>query len=323
MSPGFGEFPVADVCTLGDQISSTGEGRHIAVLESDLNHPTHGDGMADNGDTVFFGMDATGDNNGVGVVVGKSAAVAGDRVVIDTEGIWCVDVSANSDAGGVAVEGGEQLYISRAAPAVVSKISNVALNVPFGMALGHIDAGLTETIAVKVHKDPPWIGGPGRMYKTVTTGSYGLNLRTTLAGGASEGVGGYIEAHLTAAQTGGLYGFGSWINVDSAGLLDGSIITPFEGGIYVSGAEAAARVVFMAQGMYVGGVGIGAPASLHAWRLNVAAAAGNVTALIQAASVQAVGYNGGTTGDGVIGTIPFVEMAGIGMGHIEVHATVS
>ncbi len=321
--PAFGEFPVADVCTLGDQISSTGEGRHIALLESDLNHPTHADGMADNGDPVFFGMGVGGDENGVGVVVGASPAVAGDRVVLDTEGIWCIDVFAQDDAGGSAVLGGDQIYISKAAPAVVSKISNVALNVPFGMALGAITGGLKETIAVKVHRDPPWIGGEGRMFKTVTSGSFGLNLRTTLAGGASEGVGGYIEAHLTAAQTGGLYGFGSWINVDAANLLNGGIITPFEGGIYVTSAEAAGKIVFMAQGMYVGSGLIGAPASLHAWRLNVAQAAGPVDALIAAANPESVGYDDGKAGTGVVGTIPLADVVGFGIRFVDVHAAVA
>ena len=44
--------------TAGSQVSSTGEGRHIKVLESTLTHPTHTDGFVDKGDPVVI---ATGD----------------------------------------------------------------------------------------------------------------------------------------------------------------------------------------------------------------------------------------------------------------------
>ncbi len=321
MAPAVGVYPVADVESAGDQVSSTYEGRHVTVLESDLIHPVHGDAFVNKGDPVVFGAGATGQEVGVGVAF-TSAEAATDLVAVDTEGIWILDVVAANDAGNQAIAAGEQIYINRTT-AVLSKIRNVATQIPFGYALGIITSGNTETIAVKVHFDQPDIGGPDRMYKTVTSGSFGLNLRTTLAGGASEGVGGYIEAHLTAAQTGGLYGLGSWINIDTASLLNGSIITPLDVGIYTAGAEAAGRIVFAGQAMYVGAVGIGAPASIHAWRLNIAQAVGAIDALIAAANPESVGYNDGTAGTGVVGTAPLYDVVGFGIRHIDLHAAVA
>ncbi len=321
--PAFGAYPIADAWPggVGSEISSTYEGRHVTPLESDLIHPVHADGLVDSGDPVVIGAGATGDEIAVGVAL-TDAAAATDLIAVDTEGIWALDVVAVDDVGNSAVAGGEQLFINKTT-AVVSKISNVATQLPFGYALGIVAGGATNFIAVKVHFDPPCIGGEERIYKTVTDGDFGFNLRTDLAGGASEGVGGYIEAHLTEAQTGGLYGFGSWINVDDTNLLDGSIITPFEGGIYVTSAEAAARVVFMAQGMYVGSGAIGAPASLHAWRLNVAQAAGNIDALIAAANPESCGYQNGVAGTGVVGSIPLADVVGFGVRWVDVHAAVA
>lgn len=320
--PAFGVYPIADALNPGDEISSTYEGRHVTVLESDLIHPVHATAFVDKGDPVVFGAGASGEEVGVGVALGGDAnTVATDLIAVDTEGIWNLDVVAVNDAGNSAVIGGEQLYINTTT-AVISKIRNAATQIRFGYALGILVAGVTEAIAVKVHFDPPDIGGQDRMYKTVTSGDFGLNLLTTLAGGASEGVGGYIEAHLTAALTGHTYGFGSWINVDDVGLLAaGHIITPFEGGIYASGAEATARIVFVGQGQYVGAGGV--PASIHAWRLNVAQAGGNITALIAAANPESVAYRAGTAGTGVVGTIPLADVVGTGVVYVDVHAAVA
>jgi len=58
MSPAFGVYPIADAIGPGEEISSTYEGRHVTVLESDLIHPTHADDLVDKADPVVFG--ATG-----------------------------------------------------------------------------------------------------------------------------------------------------------------------------------------------------------------------------------------------------------------------
>ena len=147
----FGVYPVADVLTAGDEISSTYEGRHITLLESDLIHKAGNVGnFVNKGDAVVFGTVAL---QGVGVSF-ITATATGDLVAIDTEGIWILPVLPSDDGGQVDVDGGDRLYIS-ITTAIISKIASAATNVPFGYALGHIDAGATaETIAVKVHWDP-------------------------------------------------------------------------------------------------------------------------------------------------------------------------
>ena len=308
--PTFGVYPVADALTAGDEISSTYEGRHITLLESDLVHPTHADGMVDKGDPI---VSATGTPAIVGVAF-KSAAAATDRVAIDTEGIWILDVVATNDAGISAVAGGDRLYINTTT-AVISKIQNVATQVYFGVALGIIVAGSTNTIAVKVHQDPSAINGGVRMYETVADDSYGLDMYTILAGGKSEGMNGYFEGHITAAIDGHTYGLGSWINVDGASYLAaGHICTPFEGGIYAGDAQAAARVVFAGQHQ---AILTGAPASLHAWRLN---STQTITALIAAANPGTVAFQASALETSTpIGSIPLVDVVGVGVGYVRLY----
>ncbi len=118
--PAYGAYPVADAKSPGDEISSTYEGRHLTLLESDLVHPTHADGFVDKGDPV---VSATGKPAIVGVAF-KDAAAATDRIALDTEGIWVLDVVAANDAGNVAVAGGDRIYINKST-AVLSKIQNV------------------------------------------------------------------------------------------------------------------------------------------------------------------------------------------------------
>ncbi|KKL77654.1 hypothetical protein LCGC14_2032760, partial [marine sediment metagenome] len=83
--------------TAGTQVSSTGEGRHLKILESELTHYTGGDGFVDKGDPVVTAS---------GVIVGvafNSAAAATDYVAIDTEGIWNLSVFGNDQNGNIAV----------------------------------------------------------------------------------------------------------------------------------------------------------------------------------------------------------------------------
>ena len=285
----------------GDEISSTYEGRHITVLESALTHPTHTDGFVDGGDPVLLG------NETVGVAL-SSAAAATDYITIDTEGIFALVVQGVNDAGNVAVAEGDEVYINRTT-CVLSKISNFATHQPFGYALSPVVSGvLTTVVAVKVHFD---IGVLNQTlnYTTTTSGAYGLSLRATLAGGASEGLSSYFEGHLTAASTGLIYNLGSWINVDDADLMTaGMIITPFEGGIYAGDSNAAARVVFAGQHQAILN---DAPTSLHAWRLN---STQTVTAVIAAANPGSVGYTAtGAETSTMVGAVPLFDIVGAGV----------
>lgn len=127
----------------GEECSSTYEGRHITVLESELTHPTHGDGFVDGGDPVLHG------DNIVGVAF-KSAAAATDYIAIDTEGIWWLTVYGTNEDGNVAVTYGDDIYIAIDG-CLLSKNNNKATHRYFGRALDAVVSGTSEVIPVKLH----------------------------------------------------------------------------------------------------------------------------------------------------------------------------
>jgi len=155
--------------TAGTEVSSTYEGRHLTVLETELIHPNHLDGLVDKGDPVIVVLGAATPHavkaQAVGVAL-ASATAATDYIAVDTEGIWNLNVNADDDGGNVDVNPGDALFISDdsaasddsshdgVGDAVLSKIRNNAIQVPFGYALGYIGAGAYGVIAVKVHWDP-------------------------------------------------------------------------------------------------------------------------------------------------------------------------
>jgi len=309
--PTFGVYPVADAEAVGE-VSSTYEGRHVTLIENEITHPTHADGFVDQYDPVVVGAQMVG-------IALKSAAAATDPIAIDTEGIWKVDVVAVDDAGNSAVAGGDLLYINTTT-AVVSKISNGATQIPFGIALGIITGGNTERIAVKVHYDPS-LQNDQRKFYTVTSGAYSYGFRQTgiLAAGESTGVGGYVDAQVSGAQTGGIYGWGCWVE-PQANFVGAGLLVATEGGIYDgAGANISANTIVMHQ---MQAILAGAPANLYPFRINVAAAGGAITAIFAAANPTSLAYSAGTAGTGVVGTIPFANIVGPGLVYINVHAAV-
>jgi hypothetical protein len=124
------------------------------------------------------------------------------------------------------------------------------------------------------------------------------------------GMSAYFEADISGTTAGHCYGLGSWINTEGVSpvLAAGHIIVPFEGGVYCGEAQATARIVFAGQ---YHAILAGAPASLHAWRLNTATHA--VTALIAAASPESVGWVAGAGTSGIqVGYIPIADIVGPG-----------
>lgn len=292
----------------GEEISSTYEGRHIDCQESDLVHPSHTDGFVDQGDPVLMG------DNVVGVAF-TSAAAATDIIAVDTEGIWALSVVGSDDSGNSSVARGDEIFINRTT-GVLSKISNLATQRHFGVALSTLTGGTTGIVAVKVHFDPT-VDAAKDIFNTVTSGQYGKSIYGYLAGGSSEGLSGYFEGHITAALTGHTYNLGSWVNVDSPSLLAaGFICTPYEGGVYAGGAQANARVVFAGQHMAVLN---GAPASLHAWRLN---SSQTITALIACANPGTSGVQPGKAGNHKYGVVPLLDVVGPGILYIDVFDTI-
>ena len=127
--------------TAGTEVSSTYEGRHVTLLESDLIHPSHTDGLVDKGDPVVFG---TSGKQGVGVAF-QSAIAATNYISLDTEGIFNLSVVAYDDNGTCVIYGGTPLYIN-VSTAIISAIKDNATQVPFGYALGQVAEGATAVI---------------------------------------------------------------------------------------------------------------------------------------------------------------------------------
>ena len=156
----------------GSEVSSTYKGRHLTVLETELIHPYHADDLVDAGDPVIIVLaDAANPHAVKGHAVGValiSATAVTDYISVDTEGIFNLTVHADDDSGGATgvINPGDPLYISDdsaasddaahdgTGDAVISKIKNRNIQVPFGYALGQIDNGAYGVIAVKVHWDP-------------------------------------------------------------------------------------------------------------------------------------------------------------------------
>jgi len=312
--PEFGGYPVADVLDVGDEVSSDGEGRTVTLLESDLIHPTHTDGFADKGDPVVFGTTGL---KAVGISKG-SAIAATDRLAVDTEGLYGVDVVAVNDAGNSLVSGGDLLYIN-VATGVVSKISDQATQIPYGIAFGIVTAGETNTIAVKIHYDPSLVNSK-RTYFTVTSGAYiyGRHHTSILAAGQSTGLE-YFDQQVNGVQTGGIYGFGTWLELGATFVDNGSLLVCHEIGLYDGGATlTSARVVLQQmQAILASTPGT----SLHLWRVNVAAAGGAITSMFTFANPTSAGLvlNALETST-VVGHIPFAEVVGLtGVGWIRLY----
>ena len=124
----------------GEEISSTGEGRHVYVQEVVLTHADPGDGLVDKGQPVAFW-------EGVGIAL-KSATSTSENIPIDTEGIWRLSVVATAQ-----VLIGQSLFITT--EGVVTDDPTWA-QACIGYSLQGISGAGTEVIAVKVH----WMGVP-------------------------------------------------------------------------------------------------------------------------------------------------------------------
>ena len=192
-----GVYPTADVCAIGEQISSTGEGRHVTLYGDNISHGSQVSYVT-KGYGVWF-------EEAVGMPFDTQTLALGNPLMaIDTEGIWCVDVWGQDDAGNCTVIPGEKLYINTTT-GLVSKINNVVAQLPFGYALGTVGSNATERIAVKVHFDPN--GWTDRdMYATLTgetaDNAFAIDVtdESTIAGGMSRGLA--INYDATGIQTG-------------------------------------------------------------------------------------------------------------------------
>jgi hypothetical protein len=217
----------------GEEISSTGEGRHLTFEESVLNHPTHTDGFVEAGDPVVIG------ENIIGVAFDEAAA-ATDLIAIDTEGIWALTCTATDEDGNSAIAVGDELYINKTT-AIISKNPNKNTHAFFGYALTALATGTTDVVAVKVHWDPddaeelvgtaaaPYAlaaANNGREYRYRSTATQG-DIRGMYMALGLNGVGGAGEA--VRARTiveavgvaGGVHGLHGGLEFDADGELTG------------------------------------------------------------------------------------------------------
>lgn len=318
--------------TAGTEVSSTYEGKHLTVREDELIHPYIADGYVNKGDPVVL-CDA-GEQTTYGRAVGvafNSGTAAADWIAIDTEGIWNLTVYAENDAGNIAIEIGDPLYIRAdslpgaadadgTGDAEISKIVDEATQVFFGYALGSMVAGGSGRIAVKIHASP-WMGQETkRSYYTVTSGAYtyGKHHTSVFAGGQSTGLE-YFDQQVTGTQTGEIYGVSTWIEL-AAGYtsITGTQTIPLEAGLYDSGATLTAGWVtgFQIQLMLASN-----PEYLYLIRANVANAGGPVDSVWQFANVGSCGYvaAAGIETSTVIGCVPWATIVGAGTGWIRLY----
>lgn len=182
-----GVYPDLDASSTtyaGDEISSTYEGRHLTMREDELIHPDRTSDFVNKGDPVIITYIDTPGVAGQAVGVALATATAEtDLIAVDTEGIWRLYVYADNDDGACIVYPGDPLFIAKSpvtsAPAgggtgagAISKVTNLATQIPFGYAMGYIGSGLEGTIAVKVHFDPNY-DVSAQIWKTIQVASPG------------------------------------------------------------------------------------------------------------------------------------------------------
>ena len=298
MSPQ-GVYSTSDVCAIGDQISSTGEGRHITLYADNLEHGTDLSYVT-KGRPVWWGEHA------VGMPFRTQASGENLLEAVDTEGIWCVDVLADNDGGGSAVIPGQQLYINTTT-GVVSKISDGATQICLGYALGNISSGNTERIAVKVHFDPS-LDNAKRTYYTVTSGAYtyGKHHTSIFTGGESTGLE-YFDQQLTGTQTGMLYGLGTWMELAVGFTAINTPLACLEVGLYDAGANlTAGRVIGIQMQIQV----VSQPFSFYLFRVN-GTNGYPIDAMFVVGNPDSLGWVTGADTATYNGSIPFYESGGI------------
>ena len=139
----------------GEEISSTSEGRHVLVLESDMVHPDHTDPVT--GANLVRKGDPVALFDGVGVAL-KTAESASDIIPVDTEGVWRLSVTNTGANNFVNIVPGQVLFIMANGIITDDWVTSYAI---FGYALQPITGVGTMVIAVKVHwMYPYWFYDP-------------------------------------------------------------------------------------------------------------------------------------------------------------------
>jgi len=334
MSPQ-GVYPAADVCALGDEISSTYEGRHITLYGDNISHGSQVDYV-----TKGYGVWST---HAVGMpFTTQTAALGNPLMTFDTEGIWCVDVHGANDAGDEAVAVGEAVYINTTTGQVSKKRDN-ATQLPFGYALGVVASGEIERVAVKVHWDPlshlllddePLYFGDAKdvsidwnetflaMVITAVSKAWGIDISISAAA-LADGYG-FIETNLNVAgaATGYVVARSDWLNLaaDFVVLAGGGLITPHTDGIYCpAGADLTDATIALC-GKFTDQMGSAGFGMYNLWNLNLTQ---TLTALFEVNNPALIGYTAGVHSSAVVGSVPLFHTGGGATKYIRVYGDAS
>ena len=327
--------------TAGTEVSSTYEGRHITVLETELIHPFRASGFVNKGDPVIICNAAVVAQRGNAIGIALSTATAlTDYIAIDTEGIWNLTVFSYDDTGGgSAIVAGDPLYIHDGSTggvgalgtgdATISKRRNNITQMPFGYALGAMVAAGTGQVAIKVHWDPiahwlldtePLFFGDGRDVNlafdetqlvltaaAVAEDKSGLKIVASQAAGHNEfGIAWYADANYSGVMTATfLYGCGTWVNLDPS--FDGAavygVVAAQDNGIYATTLTESATTDLV-YGMRAECITAATVNGVYAFSLNApAATTATHRAIFRADNVESVGHAVG-------------HLAGVACGHI-------
>jgi len=312
MSPQ-GVYPAADVCALGDEISSTYEGRHVTLYGDNISHGSQVSYV-----TKGYGVWST---HAVGMpFTTQTAALGNPLMTFDTEGIWCVDVHGANDGGDEAVAVGEAVYINTTT-GQVSKIRDNATQLPFGYALGVVASGEIQRVAVKVHWDPishtvldveKFYFGDDSDVTIAWVDPY-LQFRAIVATPNhvdGEGLFNYA-LNVTGIATGEVNMTSHWINLTGAADIPGYMHVHTDG-IWGSAADLATAYIAWAKISWMLPEN---PAGLYLFELNNGTAFDTLDAIFAVNNpALALGYIAATPTAEASGSIPFMAGAGGGGG---------
>lgn len=138
MSLNYTQNPYTTGLRAGSSVFGNNEGRKIALINSSLVGPSHGDSMVDKGDPVYCG-------NIVGVAM-DSASATTDYIEVNTDAAYNLSVVPSDEAGTSDIAVGDIIYISSAG--VLSKKSS---GKPFGLALATATGSASATVI------PVWV----------------------------------------------------------------------------------------------------------------------------------------------------------------------
>jgi len=321
MSPQ-GVYPAADVCALGDEISSTYEGRHVTLYGDNISHGSQVSYV-----TKGYGVWST---HAVGMpFTTQTAALGNPLMTFDTEGIWCVYVKGENDGGDEAVAVGEAVYINTTT-GLVSKIRDNATQLPFGYTLGVVGSGLTERVAVKVHWDPisHWLLDDEMLYfgdgkdasiewnetflaVAISAASKAMGIDITIAASALADGYGFIETNLNVggASTGFTAARSDWLNLGAtyAVLAGGGLITPHTDGIYQPAAASITGATIALAGKFTDQMEGADFGMYNLWNLNLTQ---TLTALFEVNNPALIGYTAGVHSSAVVGSLPLFHTGG-------------